>query len=190
MFFDNLSKNMKGIASMANELALSAKEISSSVQDQAAVSAQQSASVTEISSTVEELSASSNQVAENADSVARISSDSLHDSERGMKAIGSLKLKMDEISEDNQGGMKEIVALGRKSNEIGKVMEIINNIADQTKLIAFNAAIEASSAGEAGKAIWCSCSRNSPIGRQCYGFYRRYSEQNRRDSTSYQSFSN
>jgi methyl-accepting chemotaxis protein len=151
MFFDNLSVNMKGIANMANDLALSAKEISSSVQDQASVSAEQSASVTEISSTVEELSASSNQVAENADSVARISADSLHDSERGMKAIGSLKLKMDEISEDNQGGMKEIVDLGRKSNEIGKVMEIINNIADQTKLIAFNAAIEASSAGEAGK---------------------------------------
>lgn len=151
MFFDNLSTNMKGIANMANDLAFSAKEISSSVQDQASVSAEQSASVTEISSTVEELSASSNQVAENADSVARISADSLHDSERGMKAIGSLKLKMDEISEDNQGGMKEIVELGRKSNEIGKVMEIINNIADQTKLIAFNAAIEASSAGEAGK---------------------------------------
>ncbi len=151
MFFDNLSVNMKGIANMANDLALSAKEISSSVQDQASVSAEQSASVTEISSTVEELSASSNQVAENADSVARISTDSLHDSERGMKAIGSLKLKMDEISDDNQVGMKEIVELGRKSNEIGKVMEIINNIADQTKLIAFNAAIEASSAGEAGK---------------------------------------
>lgn len=44
-----------------------------------------------------------------------------------------------------------LIELGRKSKEITKVMEIINNIADQTKLIAFNAALEASSAGEAGK---------------------------------------
>lgn len=110
---------------MVNDIALSVKEISSSVQDLVSVSAKQSASVTEISFTVEELSTSSNQLAENADSVARISTNSLNDSERGMKTIGSLKLKMDEISEDNQVGMKEIVELGRKSNEIGKVMEII-----------------------------------------------------------------
>ena len=83
--------------------------------------------------------------------MAKISTSALHDSERGMEAIGSLKGKMDDISSDNQVSFKEIVDLGRKSKEIGKVMEIINNIADQTKLIAFNAAIEASSAGEAGK---------------------------------------
>lgn len=58
---------------------------------------------------------------------------------------------MDEISKDNEHNINQIVELGRKSKEITKVMEIINNIADQTKLIAFNAAIEASSAGEAGK---------------------------------------
>jgi len=127
------------------------KEISSGVQEQASVASQNSASVTEISSTVEELSASSSQVAENAESVAEISSSALHESERGMEAMETLKSKMDLITEDNQTSIKEIVDLGNKSKEIGKVMEMINNIADQTKLIAFNAAIEASSAGEAGK---------------------------------------
>jgi methyl-accepting chemotaxis protein len=45
----------------------------------------------------------------------------------------------------------EIVELGRKSQEIGSVMKIISHIADQTKLIAFNAAIGAASLGETGK---------------------------------------
>ena len=58
---------------------------------------------------------------------------------------------MDEHGEYNQNNLRQIVELGKRSKEINKVMEIINNIADQTKLIAFNAAIEASSAGEAGK---------------------------------------
>ncbi len=151
IFFKRLSESMAAITETANNLARSAKEISSAVSDQASVAQQNSSSVTEISSTVEELAASSSQVAERANAVAEISSNALRESERGMQAMENLKSKMDLISEDNQASIKEIVDLGKRSNEIGKVMEIINNIADQTKLIAFNAAIEASSAGEAGK---------------------------------------
>ncbi len=151
VFFKRLSESMAAITQTANNLARSAKEISSAVSDQASVAQQNASSVTEISSTVEELAASSSQVAENANAVAEISSNALRETERGMEAMENLKSKMDLISEDNQASIKEIVDLGKRSNEIGKVMEIINNIADQTKLIAFNAAIEASSAGEAGK---------------------------------------
>ncbi|MCA9482736.1 MAG: HAMP domain-containing protein [Nitrospina sp.] len=150
-FFDQLVDSMQEISRNANDLATSASEISAAVQDQAAVSAEQSTSVTEISTTVEELSISSSQVADNANSVAQISTNALRESERGMEAMENLKIKMDTISDDNKGSIQEIVDLGTRSEEIGKVMEIINNIADQTKLIAFNAAIEASSAGEAGK---------------------------------------
>ena len=59
--------------------------------------------------------------------------------------------RMTDIQTDNQRNLQEIVDLGVKSKQIGNVMEIINAVADQTKLIAFNAALEASSAGEAGK---------------------------------------
>ena len=53
----------------------------------------------------------------------------------------SLKERMNYITRDNEGNLMEIVELGRKSQEIGSVMEIISHIADQTKLITFNAAI-------------------------------------------------
>ncbi|MBI4389472.1 MAG: methyl-accepting chemotaxis protein, partial [Nitrospinae bacterium] len=143
--------SLGAILKASDTLSRSANEISSAVQDQASVSAQQSSSVSEISSTVEELSQSSSQVAGNANHVAEFSANALRESERGVETLETLKAKMDEITDDNHAGIKEIVDLGKKSNEIGKVKEIINNIADQTKLIAFNAAIEASSAGEAGK---------------------------------------
>lgn len=62
-----------------------------------------------------------------------------------------LQSRMSEIHQDSENSLDEIVRLGRKSKEISKVMDLINTVADQTKLIAFNAALEASSAGESGK---------------------------------------
>jgi len=100
---------------------------------------------------LEELSASSSQIADNSNSVVDVSTDALRQTEMGVDSIKEMKEKMDQIGKDNKQRTKEIVELGKKSQEITKVMEIINNIADQTKLIAFNAAIEASSAGDAGK---------------------------------------
>lgn len=70
---------------------------------------------------------------------------------KGANAVETVIMKMQEIQSDNSRSIDEIVSLGRKSKEITKIMELINKIADQTKLIAFNAALEASSAGESGK---------------------------------------
>ncbi len=126
-------------------------EISAAVEEQAAVTAQQSSSVSEITATMGELSITTTQVAEYADSVAELASESLDNTKTGANSVELVTNKMKEINADNQNNIKDIIELGKKSEEINKVMEIINNIADQTKLIAFNAALEASSAGEAGK---------------------------------------
>ncbi len=122
-----------------------------SVSQYGAVASQESASIAEITSTTEELSASSTQIAEHARTVVDIAQKTWEDTKKGATAIESMIMKMSEIHQDSQKSAEEIIALGRKSKEITKVMEIINTIADQTKLLAFNAALEASSAGEAGK---------------------------------------
>lgn len=122
-----------------------------SVSQYGAVAAQESASIAEITSTTEELSASSTQIADHARTVADIAQTTWEDTKKGATAIESMIMKMSEIHRDSQKSAEEIIALGRKSKEITKVMAIINTIADQTKLLAFNAALEASSAGEAGK---------------------------------------
>ena len=146
-----LRKNILSITRTTVDITGSSNELSTAVQEQGAITAQQSASLTEITATLEELTTSSSQIATNANSVVGISANALSESEKGMADIEVIKEKMNQIAEDNMASTDEIVELGKKSKEIGKVMEIINTIADQTKLIAFNAAIEASSAGEAGR---------------------------------------
>ncbi|MTJ83491.1 MAG: methyl-accepting chemotaxis protein [Telmatospirillum sp.] len=128
-----------------------AQEISGAVEGQAATSSQMSASVAEITSTTEELSASSTQIAEHSKSVVDIANQTWEESKKGAQAMDLVMTKMREIQEDNQTSLAEIMELGTRSKEISKVMGIINTIADQTKLIAFNAALEAASAGEAGR---------------------------------------
>lgn len=146
-----LRRIIGNVSSSAAALDESANIIAHSVQDQAIIANQQAAAVAEITSTMEELSASSAEIANHSGSVVAISNKTLADTQKGALSFATFVDKMSEIQEDNQQSIKEIVELGDKSKEIGKVMGIINNIADQTKLIAFNAALEASSAGESGK---------------------------------------
>ncbi len=139
------------VARHASEVNEVAQEISAAVEHQAASSAEMSSSVAEITSTMEELSASSSEIAENSSAVVSMANQTLLNSRKGSEGVQSVLARMQDIRADNQHNLAEIVDLGAKSKEIGKVMEIINTIADQTRLIAFNAALEASSAGEAGK---------------------------------------
>jgi methyl-accepting chemotaxis protein len=128
-----------------------AEEIGVAVERQAATSAELAASMTQISSTMEELTASSTQIASNSKSVADMAGTTLDRSREGTEAIATVLTRMSDIRVDNQRGLREMADLGASAKEIGKVMEIIHAVTDQTKLLAFNAALEASSAGEAGR---------------------------------------
>ncbi|MHB8122920.1 MAG: methyl-accepting chemotaxis protein [Desulfuromonadaceae bacterium] len=128
-----------------------AGKLSESVDQQSTFSTQLSSSVVEISSTMEEFSSTASQIAQHSQSVVERADKSLEDSKLGAAEVENLSFKVNDLSQNLSENLNEIVQLGRKSKEINKVMEIINNIANQTKLIAFNAALEAASAGEAGK---------------------------------------
>lgn len=146
-FYDNIVKASDAVRNMGSHAGM----LSVTVSQYAAVASEESASISEITSTTEELSASSTQIADHAKAVVDIAQKTWEDTKKGATAIESMIMKMSEIHGNSQKSAAEIVDLGRKSREITKVMEIINSIADHTKLLAFNAALEASSAGEAGK---------------------------------------
>lgn len=150
-FIERLEKILASVTELTKHSTFSSTEISTAVEEQSIIATQQSASVSEIAGTVEELSATSSQIADNSNAVVATASNALHESKRGLTSMQALAAKMEEIRGDSEASIKDIIELGKRSKEIGKVMEIINSIADQTKLIAFNAAIEASGAGEAGK---------------------------------------
>jgi methyl-accepting chemotaxis protein len=98
-----------------------------------------------------EFSSTASQIAQHSQSVVGRADKTLDDTKVGAAEVENLNFKIIDISNNIHENLNEIVELGRKSKEINKIMEIINNIANQTKLIAFNAALEAASAGEAGK---------------------------------------
>ncbi|MBF0128697.1 MAG: hypothetical protein HQL33_01765 [Alphaproteobacteria bacterium] len=135
----------------AREIHRAAEEMYSAVETQAATSSEMSASVAEITATMEELSASANQVDDQSKSVVSMADRTWQSSKVGAEAMQAMLERMEEIHTDNQNNLMVIEELGRKSKEISRIMQMIESVADKTKLIAFNAALEASSAGEAGK---------------------------------------
>ncbi|MGE0084077.1 MAG: methyl-accepting chemotaxis protein [Desulfococcaceae bacterium] len=151
LMIESLREVISSIAETAGKVDHSAEKISQTMSEQAAVSIQQSAAVSEISSTMEEFSATSAQIAENANSVTQIANQTLKSTKEGVNSIEEVMRKMDRISGDNQNNTREITALSAKTDEITNIMGLINNIADQTRLIAFNASIEAAGAGEKGR---------------------------------------
>jgi methyl-accepting chemotaxis protein len=126
-------------------------DIAMTMDQQSGFATQLSSSVVEISSTMEEFTSTASQIAQHSQGVVERADKTLEDTKNGAAEVENLTFMVNDISTNIQTNLGEIVELGKKSKEINKVMEIINNIANQTKLIAFNAALEAASAGEAGK---------------------------------------
>jgi methyl-accepting chemotaxis protein len=147
----NLRQVIGVVSEMTEKVHSHAEVIATSVDKQTEFTTELSSSVVEISSTMEEFSSTATQIAQHSQGVVERADKTLVDTKQGAQEVENLTFKMNDISMDIQANLAEIVELGRKSKEINKVMEIINNIANQTKLIAFNAALEAASAGDAGK---------------------------------------
>jgi len=147
----NLHQIISMVSGETKKINAYAGTVSSAVDSQATFSLQLSTSVTEISTTMEEFSATADQIAAHSSTVAEHAGKTLQDTREGALCVDTLTAKMKEINRDNEASIQEIIDLGKRSRQITKIMEIINGIANQTKLIAFNAALEAASAGEAGK---------------------------------------
>ena len=153
--FNVMTKNLRRIIATLSEVTGKvisfAEQLSGSVGQQAEFSGKLATSIEEISATMEEFSSTASQIADHSHDVVDIANRTLQDAKGGATGVETLVMKMSDISHDNETSLQEIVELGRKSKEITKIMDIIGNIANQTKLIAFNAALEAASAGDAGK---------------------------------------
>ena len=135
----------------SRRLAQSSSEILSATEQQASGSAEQAASISETTATMEELAATYRQIADNANQVVKMAKASLGSAESGQQAVMNTLTAMEDIKTRSQTSANKILSLGERSQQIGQVLEIINSIADQTKILALNAAIEAARAGEAGK---------------------------------------
>ena len=125
-------------------LAVASKENAATAQDQ-------SAAVKEIVATMEDNNSLSENIAQKIKDVAGVAGKTSADVVDGVKYLEENVAQLREIAKANDTTIDGIKALGEKIENIWDIVTLINSVADQAKIIAFNAELEASSAGEAGK---------------------------------------
>jgi methyl-accepting chemotaxis protein len=132
------------IASASHELSASAEQMLRSSQEQTNRATQAASASEEMSQTVQEVAKSSSEIASSGVQTVRIAKE-------GKEIVDRSVEEANETSETVQISATMIKALGEKSRQIGEIVNVINDIADQTNLLALNAAIEAARAGEQGR---------------------------------------
>jgi len=132
------------IRKSTDEIFLSSKNIFSTANNQAA-------SIQEIESTINENTQIAVEIAAKTSSVATIASKMENDVIQGFSVLERNVNQLEDIKHKNDSIISGIIALGNKIAKIRDIIKTINTITDQTKVIAFNAALEAASAGEKGK---------------------------------------
>ncbi len=143
--------NAQQLSASGTELNTSVQQIASTVDQISRGSQTQAQRIEKSKITVEELTKSMNELSSSAKESAEISSQVGVLSERGAESAGEANERMNKIIEVTNDSAKKVHKLADKTNEITAALQVIREIADQTNLLALNAAIEAARAGEAGR---------------------------------------
>jgi len=147
-----ITRSLSGqIGAAVQHVQSSSAELQSAANQQASGAKESSTAMAEITTTISELLATSRQIAESAQRVAHVAEEtssaaraSDHTVQTAHESVSGIKRQVDLI-------VMHMLDLGKKSQQIGGILEIINELAEQTNILAINATIEAIGAGDAGK---------------------------------------
>ena len=150
-FLDQLSRMLNQITEVTHNVAASSEQLSANGGQVAQSSREQSNQATQVASAVEEMSATANEMAKNAQVLASSAQEVNQAALRGGDVVANSIQGMESVTSTMHASADRINALGQRSQEIGEIIRVIEDIADQTNLLALNAAIEAARAGEQGR---------------------------------------
>lgn len=139
------------VGSAIQHVQSSSTELQTAANQQASGSKEQATAMSEITTTLNELLTTSHQIAESAKRVARIAGETAGSAQTGEQTMARAKEAMGAIRRQVNLIVDHMLDLGKKSQEIGGILEIINELSEQTNILAINATIEAVGAGEAGR---------------------------------------
>jgi methyl-accepting chemotaxis protein len=147
----NLRKTIEQIAGSATQLGAAAEELSTVTQEASRGMQQQNNEIEQAATAVNEMTAAVEEVARNAVSTSEASNQSTQDAREGRDRVVETVNAIQTMTHDVQNTSLMIEGLATQGRDIGKVLDVIRAIAEQTNLLALNAAIEAARAGEAGR---------------------------------------
>ena len=148
---DQMARDLESLAGTVGETTATVEEMAAFIASVAQNAESLGDAASRASATVSGMAGAVNDVAKIASEADRISARASEDAKTGGEAVARTVEGMRAISENMENTARVINGLGKRSQEIGRILEVIEEIADQTNLLALNAAIEAARAGEAGR---------------------------------------
>ncbi len=150
-FTSSVQATIQGIADIARQVSLATTDVHSSMRVSHDSAVKQSEATSSAAAAIEEVTVSISEVATHARTTEETATHTGKVSRQGAVVTQNASQKIESLADTVRQAAEQVESLGQRSEEIGRVTGVIKEIADQTNLLALNAAIEAARAGEAGR---------------------------------------